>query len=381
MRSVTYVFHGITNNNAVIQKPIELCEAWSQKGLSCQRTPLAFLCMIVNQRKYLENQRGKVTTDQLAEFYSKITWSTGSEKMSKNLLENASAISNKWQTCKEVDCMAIVARSEEFYGMQGPFVSVLSIYLMCKTAGKCTQLLAWVFEMVFDSFRAQTITRESLGPSSLQKQGRVNDIDIIIAKRELHVKLLGDILSSFGFPSALKTQMRDFYKSAKSFRAKAGFPDNEFAKHTQKVDLGFKQPWSRAEVFFDHLVTGLIFGKAYDSTVRQCLKLNKSVEDTLDYGAIGQAIQQVHDALEEAKNEEKKAKSVGNDTAEAAGDSHDQQGDQEDVESQGFQEDEVLEARERWMQFAKSQVKTYLETLVYTTNESSMVDKIKKLQL
>ena len=52
--------------------------------------------MVMAQRKALEKSGGNITTDQLFKFYDGITWATTSEKVTKNLLENASAI-NKWK--------------------------------------------------------------------------------------------------------------------------------------------------------------------------------------------------------------------------------------------------------------------------------------------
>ena len=165
----------------------------------------------------------------------------------------------------------MVAKAEENYGQFGPFPSVLSIYLMTAKAGKCPHMLGWIFDLVYDGFRAQNIIRENLGAKSLQVKGRVDDLDVIACKRSLHLRLLGDELGKLNFAPAVKQSMRDCYKSVKTYRSKHGFPDNMFAKHTQKPDLSFKQPWSRAENFYDNFMLNLIFNKFYDSTLNSAL--------------------------------------------------------------------------------------------------------------
>ena len=103
--------------------------------------------MVMAQRKALEKSGGNITTDQLFKFYDGITWATTSEKVTKNLLENASAI-NKWKECEQIDCLNIVKKSGEMYGIAGPFPSVLSIYLICSKANK----------------KLRMVVRDDLGP-------------------------------------------------------------------------------------------------------------------------------------------------------------------------------------------------------------------------
>ena len=52
---------------------------------SIMRTPLALFMMIVAQKKELEKEKGKVTTDQLCSFYNGCKFSEASDNITQQL--------------------------------------------------------------------------------------------------------------------------------------------------------------------------------------------------------------------------------------------------------------------------------------------------------
>ena len=75
----------------------------------------------------------------------------------KSLIDNVSAINNKWKAASEpLCCQAVVHTAEELYGVDGPFSSVLQIYLLCNKANKDPTLICWIFRSVLDLFPCQS---------------------------------------------------------------------------------------------------------------------------------------------------------------------------------------------------------------------------------
>ena len=156
IRNCNYVFHSIRDVDKVIRQSIVLREEWVQRYAACQRSPLTLMMMVMGQKKALEKQHGTCTGQQLFKFYEGIRWASTSEKISKNLIDNVNAISTKWAASTSINCQELVKKSEEIYGVDGPFCSVLSIYLIADKAGKLGENIGWTFDMVFDQFRAKT---------------------------------------------------------------------------------------------------------------------------------------------------------------------------------------------------------------------------------
>ena len=292
IRNVMYVFHKLSDHKETIRKSINIREEMTTVFKSIMRTPLALFMMIVAQKKELEKDKGKVTTDQLCSFYNGRKFSEASEISQKNLLDNVSAINNKWKAASEpLCCQAVVHTAEELYGVDGPFSSVLQIYLLCNKANKDPTLICWIFRSVLDLFRAKAIARDSINVAKLQEKGRVDDIDLIVYNHAIHTALLGDTLSELQVPAKNKTTLREAAKSAETWRNTKGYPDMAFAK-AKLLDLpDWQKDFGKAECFFSVLVDQLVFHKGFDSALRQGLKLNKGAADLLSYGAVGAEVQ------------------------------------------------------------------------------------------
>ena len=89
------------------------------------------------------------------------------------MIDNVSAINNKWKAASmPLCCQAVVHTAEELYGVDGHFSSVLQIYLLCNKANKDPTLICWIFRSVLELFRAKAITRDSINVAKLLKKGR-----------------------------------------------------------------------------------------------------------------------------------------------------------------------------------------------------------------
>eukprot|EP00959_Pyramimonas_sp_CCMP1952_P475214 9504064-Pyramimonas_sp.AAC.1 len=381
IRNTDFIFHTLTSESAVIKNSIILREEWSQRYAAVQRSPLSLLCMIIEQRKRLgETKSGKVTTEQLYSFYEGITWSTTSEKISKNTLENTSAISNKWALALSeagVDCQQIVKRSEEAYGLESPFPSVLSIYLICSKAGKQGSGVAWMFEMIYDQFRAKNIVKANMSASALQGK-RFSDCDVLAFKKELKDAILNDELNTLAIPQRVKTTIRNYLQSPSAYRAKEGFPDNQFARFVEPVaQTDWKQEFGRPERLFDSFASTLIYGKGYNNTILQALKLGKSPADALRYGSMGQDLQKVHSAIEEEKQAaEEKKKTAKESTKEDGEQKEDDTNKQEEENELNVKEDDD-DARQRWFNHASSLVRSRVTLVAPGPNEGAVIAAIK----
>ena len=214
--------------------------------------------------------------------------------------------------------------------------------------------------------------RGDLSATKLQQTGRTSEVDVILAKKELLEHLLHEELNQLPFTSSAKSALRSALASSKSYRAKEGFGDNEFAKHDIPKDVSYKQSFTRSEMLFDSFAATLIYGKAYDRVIVQCLRLAKTPKEMCAYGAIGQDLQKIYDSTEEPKKEDAKAE----DDKEKAEDG--KAGDATEAKEDDDEEmDEALEAQSRWYKHSENLVDTFVRIIAPGPNEQTMIQELK----
>ena len=132
----------MTNPQSIVKESINIREELVNTLSAVQRTPLALLMMIILQRQELEDTLGKMTSAKLHQWFNTCDWSKNSERPSANLIDNANAIWNKFKADPTI--LEAVQQSETMFGNQGPFRSVLQMYLICLKAGKDAKKLKWL---------------------------------------------------------------------------------------------------------------------------------------------------------------------------------------------------------------------------------------------
>ncbi|CAK0873924.1 unnamed protein product [Prorocentrum cordatum] len=206
----------------------------------------------------------------------------------------------------------------------------------------------------------------------MQTRGRVTDVDVVAFKKDDRLAhLLDEELNSFNFTASRKSLMRSYLRSPKHFRSKEGFMDNEFAKHAGAPDLSHKHDFQATSA------SSLIYGRAYDPVIKQCLKQSKSVKDTFGHGQIGTDLQQVHDATSEDASAAKSTDEGKDDKQEEAADKKD--AEQVDESDDGmYVDDEYDEAKARWWQHANQLVSTFVRTAAPGPNEAAVISAVKE---
>ena len=79
----------------MLKRVISLREEYVQQGESCFRTPFARYKEICENRAILLLHKGKVTSDQLFQWYDTVKFAARSEKVTKNVIDLVTAIANK----------------------------------------------------------------------------------------------------------------------------------------------------------------------------------------------------------------------------------------------------------------------------------------------
>ncbi len=352
-RSVRYTCMHLTTQSMMLRESINIREELTTTFKAVVRTPLALLMMIVAEKKDLEKQVGAVTTQKLFQWFQQCRWSAHTEKLSKNLLENCSALWTKFT--QEPTVLTTVRTAEQLWGSDTPFTSVLQMYIITLRAGKCPKKLRWLFHAILDAHRAGIVDLADLNVSRLQAKGRVTFLDLVLYKMDLLEELLGPQLSALPCTPSSVMKIRNIYKDHESFRIALGFKDAKQAQWThQPNDLHWRHNLPKVENLFCMLVETVVYGRLHDSALRQGLKVGKTAMEMVHYSTLDVEIQRLHEETLKPAAKDDTAAAL----AAASLDATNTTGTDDGPDATPiFVDDEEAEARARWRHHAEELVR------------------------
>lgn len=275
----------------------------------------------------------------------------------------------------------VVSNHQVLYGSETPFYSILMINTLSQKSTKDKIPIKWMFQGTLDHYRTGGLVREDSNTSIKPGEGkRVMLFDIISFKYSLHQQYLGVEIDNLPIPVDHRRLLKKVLENHTTVREAVGFKDNKHAVWNKKVSLVWQQPIvdTPSIMVFD-LIESACFGTGHDSTIKQALKLGKSAEETVRYGKLGVSFQAIFDAIESTRAPVKPEASEQT-TATGGSNENNKEGNNNDgdMSDDGFDEDDVIEAKSRWLTVVRRKVSQRTFFIVVPKSEMRLLEMIKE---
>jgi hypothetical protein len=378
MLTVTIRFEKILTQNDLYWRAANLREMVVSEFRAVALTPVQRICQVVEFKTAQERKAGgRLSAEAVAKlFMENLKMSDDSEQLSKNLVDNILTV---WgRALSQPAVLAVVLEMEEF--KHTPFDTILKMYtIVIKAQQPLT--IKWVFLALADMTRAG-----SLGPGQASlavlghgtSAGPASLTHVLVRKQALRDTLIhhGTWLSELNVRFKVKEEFRCHFGSHEAFRKAVGFPDNE-KSNFQGPDVSWRSDYTVGELLIRGWAEDLIFGTEYDAVIKQALKLKKTVDETIDYGRIGEVLTDCYAALanENAIREQGIVNQPQDGNAATTHPGHDgpdgeeHEGSRADEASQ-MGDDDMSAKRAKWRGFAAKLVQQHVKLVVEPKTQS-----------
>lgn len=104
-------------------------------------------------------------------------------------------------------------------------------------------------------------------------------VDVYVMKHGLRDYLLSEGLESFKAPAAVKASIRSHLGHFNEYRA-------SLSPFTGVPSIGWQAGWTRSQTQMLRLIEDMVYGDAFDGTLRTAVRAGKSPVDLLDYDSV-----------------------------------------------------------------------------------------------
>lgn len=151
-----------------------------------------------------------------------------------------------------------------------------------KVPNKKVEDIRWVFQSIADQSRARlafnhTYTMVDVG----QKSGAITVQQVLCLKKQIKEYCESTFVTSLGFSARVCTQIIELIHDHEAFRSKMGW------RHVSNcsLDKSWQKEWTESTHRCVHLLASIIFYRDHDGILKQCVKNNKTAEQSLSYSA------------------------------------------------------------------------------------------------
>jgi hypothetical protein len=190
-------------------------------------------------------------------------------------------------------CRMLVLTAQEEFGQQSPYNSLYKLESYTKKAGRHDMnMLIWLLEATNDMTRNDQINPAELTVNNLtgKSKGGKGFLDLLMYKRHVRDAMLGSKLDEALTDSAAKAAIRKAFATHASYRSHFG---GKVHGCTHAKDLSWLGIFKGSAHMFCRIMEDLVYQGTYDHIMRQSMKVNKSVSETLEVDSLVEQMDEV----------------------------------------------------------------------------------------
>lgn len=282
-------------------------------------------------RALQERKSGKITNADLAKLYNQHgELANSSEAMTENTVKNAAVVYR--EALLNPRLKTVILETEELYGKQSPYNSILKLYLFVSKAKgvmeerglrdphSVVQGLEWLFRSLLDLLKSKLLHTDDIGKRLITGEGSGGKglIDLLLLKFVLRGFLLNQWLDKLqGVSVGVKLVMRTVFENHASYRQHIGYPDD--LSHDLTWQSGWKPSTAKLFTFMEEFPTlataspckqhihypvrfvescqELIYGKEMDNALKQAMRSRRPASEVLEVPSVSEKVQDIEELL------------------------------------------------------------------------------------
>ena len=358
----SFIFHCEDNEEKIYWKTIEFREDVNHEYHTVALSPFQKICEIVSTKERLEKSRGSTLSDaDLAkEYNTKAAPAEDGEQIQDTQITGAVSV---WKQALSIDIvLRKVVELENDYGKNGPFDTMYKMATLVRKA-KSEEVISWVFCSIYDAFKSGVLEKGGLQTRMIEPPGGKGIVELYWFKKQLCDYLATNFAREMKIDPKVATSIGVLTSSHDLYREKCGWPGKE--KDLSWMD--FKESGG----LYHKLAEDICFNVTHDASLKSALKARKIASEVVQYGSIGEVINEIKSLSAEEKQDDETEKPV---VAEVDED------DQED-QAQAKIAKQIAPGTEqefqKFVDYADRLVRQYVSLVVEPASEEALTDMIK----